>query len=380
MKKLLGIIAIALFGVAFSACATTNTTPVSLTSEQSLVSMAYLSSGMLSATNNESTALSFNLADDELEVEQELETVDEYLDLLKVCMENGATNFANISEKASDRVEYQFMIEVIVAGDTYLLYYNVDPASDEISGIFVIDGEEYQIVAYNNLDDKDDFEDDDEDEYEDEYENEDEYEDDDDAYEEDEDMAFTKLTTVTTDGESGATTEEATTTTTEENTSTDTVQPTTAVTTEENVTDPVSSEQKMTLVATNGDNRIEITYKVETEGDETETKFEIESLINGVEKDTSIEIKVERNEYKIEIEDGENQYEFKREVESDGIEYKLEYEVDGVEGEIKVTETTNDLGETVYVYEIEEEGKYKEVEIEEHDDDEDETTETSFKL
>lgn len=349
MKKLLGIIAIALFGVAFSACATTNS-QVTLSSEQSLVTMAYLSSGMLSNSTVSTTGLSQKLAEDELEVEEELETVNQYLDLLKGFMENGATGFANITEKESDRVEYTYMIDIVIASETYLLYYNVDQTTDEITGIFVIDEEEYQITAYNDLEDKDEFEDEDEEEFEEEDDDEEELEED--ELDEDEDMSFTKLSDVTT----------------EENDSDD--------------EDDEESEKKMTLIATNGENQIEMTYKVETENDETETKFEMESNINGVEKETSIEIKIEDNEYKIEIQDGDNQYEFKREVESEGIEYKLEYEVDGVEGEIKVTETTNELGETVYIYEIEEEGKEKEVEIEEEDDDdlEEETTETNFLL
>jgi hypothetical protein len=367
MKKLLGIMVIALMGLGFMACSTTSET-ITLSSEQSLASMAYLSGNMLKFNATEETNLAFNLSEETIEVEDELETVNEYLEMLKAFMENGASGFGSISEQASDRAEFEFMLTIVVAEQEYKLYYNVDAASSEISGIFLIDGEEYTITAYNDLDDSDEYED------EDEYENEDEDEDDEDEYEDEdeyddeeddneEDLSFTNLSAVTTESSSGATV-----TTESSNTETET---NVTETTESNSVN-VEKEHKMVLIARNGENYVEMTYKVETENKETETKFEMESYINGVEKEISIEIKIENNEYKIEIEDGDNSYEFKREVEGNGIEYKLEYEVNGVEGEIKILETENELGEKVYIYEIEEEGKYKEVEIDDDDDFEDE--------
>jgi hypothetical protein len=361
MKKLLGIMVIALMGLGFMACSTTSET-ITLSSEQSLASMAYLSGNMLKFNATEETNLAFNLSEETIEVEDELETVNEYLEMLKAFMENGATGFGSISEQASDRAEFEFMLTIVVAEQEYKLYYNVDPSNSEISGIFIIDGEEYTITAYNDLDDSDDFEDDDEfeDEDEDEYENEDEFENEED---DEEDLSFTNLSAVTTESTSEATTTIES-STTENNTN--------VIETTENNSVNEEKEHKMVLIARNGENYVEMTYKVETENKETETKFEMESYINGVEKEVSIEIKIENKEYKIEIEDGDNSYEFKREVEGNGIEYKLEYEVNGVEGEIKILETENELGEKVYIYEIEEEGKYKEVEIDDDDDFEDE--------
>lgn len=370
MKKLLGIMVITLMGLGFMACSTTSET-ITLSSEQSLASMAYLSGNMLSFNSSEETNLAFNLSEETIEVEDELETVNEYLELLKTFMENGATGFGSISEEASDRVEYEFMLTIVVAEQEYKLYYNVDATSSEIAGIFLIDGEEYTITAYNDLDDSGEFEDDDEfedEDDEDEFEDEDEFDDEDE--DDEEDLSFTKLSEVTTESTSSATETTENSNTSEEGT--------TQEETEVEDNDDEEKEQKMVLIATNGENYVEMTYKVETESDETETKFEMTSYINGVEKEVSIEIKLENNEYKIEIEDGDNSYEFKREVEDGGVKYKLEYEVNGVEGEIEIFETENELGEKVYIYEIEEEGKTKEVEIDddddfEDDDDEDET-------
>ncbi len=339
MKKLLSVLAIALLALGISACSVKEEKNV-LSSEQSLATMAYLSSNFLSLNNDSLTqSLSVNLADDEFEIDTELETVNEYLELLKSFMEDGASGFANITEEQSDREEYENMITITVVEDVYLLYYSVNSETKEISGIFIIDEEEYTITAFSYLDDSDDFYDDDDDDddmYEDDDDDDDDmYEDDDD---EDEDMAYTELSENTVFEE---------------------------------------SERKMVLIARNGDNYIEIEYKVEVEEDETETKFEMKTYINGVEKEIEIEIKIEDDEYKIEIQDGDNEYEFKREIEDDGIKYELEYKVNGVEGEIEIFETTNELGETIYTYKIEEEGRYKEIEIDDDDDDDDDIK-TSF--
>ncbi|MDT8336523.1 MAG: hypothetical protein RQ856_01695 [Candidatus Izemoplasmatales bacterium] len=359
MKKLLGIFVLAFMALGITACAATPTAGT-LSSEQSLASMAYLSSNFLSLNNDTtSNPLAFKLADETFEVEEELETVNEYLELLKAFMENGATEFAQLQEQASDRAEYTYMINITATEEVYVLYYNVDAETSEISGIFVINGEEYTIEAYNNLEDKEEFEDDDDDEDdEDEYDDEDGYEEDDNDEDDADDMSLTKMSDVTT-------TEEETTTTTEEEVTTDSTSGAT-------VGESDDSEKKMVLIARNGDNYIEMTYKVETEGEETKTKFEMKTFINDVEKEIVVEIKIENNEYKVEVQDGENTYDFKREVENDGVKYELKYEVNGIEGEIQILETTNDLGETVYIYEIEEEGKYKEVEMEDEDDDDDE--------
>ena len=351
MKKLLGIIFLGLAAITFTAC-TVTPAQEKLSSEESLASMAYLSANFLNlAGDSTASGLAVTLSDDDLEVEQELESINEYLELLKVFMENGATDFAAIEETASDRAEYTYMINITVVEEVYVLYYNVNAETSVISGIFVINGEEYTIQAYNNLEDKAEFEDDDDDDL---------YEDDDDEDDEDDedldDLSFKNLSEVTTES---ATTEE----------------PTTEIDGSSGVTTEVAAgnddeKEKMVLIATNGENTIKMTYKTETEDDEVETKFEMETMINGIEKEISIEIKVENKEYKVEVEDGDNSYEFKREIESDGIKYELEYQVNGVEGEIEIFESTNELGETVYTYEIEEEGKYKEVEIDDEDDSE----------
>ena len=354
MKKLLAVIAIAILGIGISACSVNETNQI-LTSEQSLVSMAYLSTSLLSMNDNSSSnALSNTLSDDQFEVDGELETVNEYLEMLKAFMENGAGDFASITEMDSDREMYTYMINISVMDQKFVLYYNIDQETNEISGIFVIGEEEYVIEVYDNLEDDDDdldVEDDD-----DLYEEDEEDEEDEDEGEEKDDMSFNLLTesteepTTEFDSTSGATVNESN-----------------------------DSERKMVLIARNGDNYIEMTYKVENEEDETETKFEMESFINGVENEIVIKIENEKDEYKVEIEDGDNYYEFKKEFEDEGIEYKLEYQVNGVEGEIKITETTDEFGETVYIYEIDEEGKYKEVEIDDDDDEEeDEVEDTKF--
>ena len=135
----------------------------------------------------------------------------------------------------------------------------------------------------------------------------------------------------------------------------------------------------MVLTAYNGDNFVQVTYKIEVEDDETETKFTLVSYIDGIEKEVFMKISVEEDEYKITIEEEGNEFTFKREVEDEETTYKLKYKVNGVEGEIKIIETVNDLGETVYEYKIKEGDVAKDVEKDEpghhSDDDEDEEDE-----
>ncbi len=131
----------------------------------------------------------------------------------------------------------------------------------------------------------------------------------------------------------------------------------------------------MVLTAYNGDNFVQVTYKIETDDEETETKFTLVSYIDGVEKEVFMKISIEEDEYKITIEEEGNEFTFKREVEDDGeITYKLKYKVNGVEGEIKITESINDLGETIYEYKIKEGDLEVDTERDEpdhHSDDED---------
>jgi hypothetical protein len=351
MKKIFGVIILGLIAIGFSACSMNGNDVTKLSSEESLSSMAYISANLLDL-NAAQTTTSLMLSDtDPLEVEEEIDEVNDYLVILKSFMENGSTNFGNIEVVESDRVLYENLINITVSGEVYSLYYNVDSVTDEVSGIFLIDDVEYEITAYNDLEDKDKFEADDDDDEED-FDN--ENDEDEEEFDNDDDDNDLEATTETDDEEDFDNDSDE-----EEDFDNDSD--------EEEFND--DNEEKMILIARNGKDYIEMTYKVETEEDEVESKFEMKSSINNEIKEVTIKIENEEDEYKVEIEDGNNYYEFKREVESDEIEYKLEYKVNGVEGEIKITETQDELGDTVYQYEIEEEGKSKEIEVDEDDED-----------
>ncbi len=437
MKKLLLLFLLGLSAIGFAGCNNVSVTPETLSSKDSLATLAYLSGNFLDMSfTQENQTVSYRLLsdittelEDETEVEDELDEINQYVDLLKAFMENGATDFASITDEVSDRLEYDNKISITVDEDVYVLYYSISN-TNQITGIFVIGDQEYQIQASNYLEDSDEFEqDDDFDDDDEEFDNEDEDEDEDDEFNDEDDDDNDELSFNVSDNRgildsvSGATTTETPTTeTSTESTTTEEVTTTTETTTESTTTDEVTStenittepnttteeettteevttteettsqfqetERKMELIATNGDDSIKITYKQANEENEAKTEFEIEKNINGIESEVSVQIKYEQNEYKVEIEDGDNSYEFKREMENGKTTYKLEYEVNGVEGEIKITETKNELGETVYQYKIEEEGKRKDIEKEEpwqkgHDEDhdeDDETEETSFIL
>lgn len=329
MKRLFALFVAALAMVTLSACTNDTTTMYdTLSSESAIASLSYLSAGFLHNQESQPTAsaLQFLAETDETEIEGELDDVNIYLDKLRAFIEGGADGFGSVQTEPSDRAEFAFKMVINVQDDVYVLYYNIDPITMEIDGLFVIDGVEYVIEGTNNLDDRDDFADDDD---EDDIDDEDEDEMDED---EDEDEEF---------------------------------------------------EQEMTLVATNGADVITITYEAERDATENTVEFYIVQVIGGVESEIEIEISEEADEYSIEIRDNDNEYEFSREVEDGETVYVLEYEVDGVEGEVTIYVSTNELGETVYTYEIEEEGKEsrsvdrKDPDDDDDDDEEEEETEES---
>lgn len=333
MKKLLIFIITLGFVVTLSACTTAELNNLKdmikndvLSSKESLATLSYLSGSFVDVDNNESVASSPRpLANtEETEIETELDQVNVYMDRLKEFMENGTDTFGSAVEEVSDNPLYAFKISFTVNEETYFIYYNVDVSTLEISGILVIGDVEYVIEVSNSLLDKSELENDEEDV---------------DTEDEDEDLEDLDL-------------------------------------------DSEESEQKMVLTAYNGNNFVQVTYKVETDDEETETKFELKSNIDGVERKVFMKISVEEDEFKIKIEEDGNEFTFKSEVEDDEAVYKLKYKVNDVEGEVKIIEKVNDLGETVYEYNIKEGNKSSKVEKVEPDyhndnDDDDEEEENN---
>ncbi len=347
MKKALIFIVTLGFVLTLSACTSADLDRLNdilnteaLSSKESLATLSYLSGSLLDVktedpvVNSGLIKLSAVLDTDETELEGELDVVNEYMDRLKELMDNGTDAFGNAVEEVSDNPDYAFMITFTVNEEDYIIYYNIDILTLEISGIMLIGDVEYVIEVSNTLSDNDALDnDDDDDEIDDEEQDTDGEEPDDD---DDDD-----------DSEEGN---------------------------QEEDLDDEETEQKMVLMAYNGDDFVKVIYKVETDDEETETKFTLESNIAGVTREVFMKISIEEDEYKITIEEDENEYTFKREVEDEETTYKLKYKVNGVEGEVKIIETVNDLGEIVYEYKISEGGKSSTVERDEpnhHSDDDD---------
>lgn len=293
MKKLITLMVGLGVVLTLSACTTTGSSSLSvLTSKESIATLSYLSGSLIDLDTTEPiVVIPTRLSDtEETEIETELDVINVYVDRLKELMENGTDSFGNAVEAVSDNPLYASMITFTVNEEVYVLYYNIDEVTFEITGILVMGDVEYTIEVSNSLLDKDDLDDDD------------------DLEEGDQDKNL----------------------------------------------DNEESERKMVLTAYNGDNYVVITYKSETEEDETTTKFHLVSYIDGIEKEVFLKISMEDNHYKIDIEENGNEFTFKKNVEDGVTVYKLKYEVNGVEGEIKIIEKTNDLGETVYEYQIKE--------------------------
>ena len=321
-----------------------------LSSEESLATLSYLSSGFLDSSTDPVVGTFAFLVDEETtEIEDELDEVNVYFDRLKGLIDNGVESFGSVTEELSDNELYEYKLTFTVNEEVYVIYYNLDDVTGEMTGIIVIGDVEYEFEVVDNMREY---------RYQEEEKNEQKEENEnasDNANKQGQDDEDDELDTEDDDELDDELDDEV-----------------------DDEEDDEEFETKMMLIAHNGDDYIKIMYKTEIEGDEVETKFDMEQSIAGVVKNISLKISMEEDEYKVRIFDGENTYTFKQETEDDGvIEYKLEYEVDGVRGFVLITETTDEFGEVVYEYKIQEAGRNRNVERERphydfDDDDEDE--------
>lgn len=433
MKKALILLVTLSLVFTFSACTTAELDSLKdlvngevLTSRESLATLTYLSGSLIDLDTTEETVVyvptRLSAGDTDTEIESEIDIVNEYMDRLKVFMDEGMDSFGSAVESISDNPMYDLMITFNVDEDVYVIYYNIDPVTFEISGVLLIGDVEYTIDVTNSLTDRDDLDNEN-------------IQDNDNVTNVDQLPVFTldelamytgangSTAYIAVDGvvydvtnefdngthngdQLGGTDATAIFATSPHSASIlsssqivgyleghepvleNNLTPTSNMDNEDDDMDNEDNddldsddendneqEEKMILTARNGDDFVRVTYKVESDNEETETKFELESFIDGIEKEVSMKISIEENEYKLTIEENENEFTFKRELEEDGeITYKLEYEVNGVEGEVKIKVRVNDLGETVYEYSIEEGNVTKDIEKDEpdHHSDEDE--------
>lgn len=439
MKKIMVLILGLFISVGIVACnSTLGLTINEYSSTESLATLSYLSGAFLSAEQTEAEPMAFNLATslDDIEIDSEMETVNEYFTMLKGFIENGPENFGQVQTETSLREGFQYQLTIQVDSYHYVLYYNINSLA-EMTGLLVIDGVEYEITVVSNMSDFLDLG-------------------------QGEQVTTESPTTDEIRTEEATTTEEVMTTdevTTEEAT----IAPTTEVETEApTTTEPAAdtttteapttfddssgassqsfntdqpliqllsdddydfedeeetefddedeteiddedqteiddedeteiddedefddSEQKMVLIATNGEDVIKLTYKVEEEDSESQTKLTVEKTIAGVTSEVEIKIIVEDNEYKVKVDDGVAKYSLKAETEDDGsTSYKIQYSIGEVDGQIKVIETTDEFGNTVYEYQLKEKGEdyhYKFNDFRDNDDDDDEIVDTEEK-
>lgn len=140
------------------------------------------------------------------------------------------------------------------------------------------------------------------------------------------------------------------------------------------------TELQIKLKASNGNDYIEIEYKIESD-DEIERKYEIKQNINGIYKEKEIKVEFGETETKVEITENEDSYELKSEVEEGQLVYKLEYKIGESEGEVTIIPFEDEFGNITYQYIIDEGDYHKEIELEDPDEEEeDESEDTSSPL
>jgi len=302
MKKILSLIVAVTIVFALAGCKTNDSDNETLSSKETLATLSYLSGGFLDSDPTENMSGDFTLSSEEFAqlttTEEDDETeIEEEIDQVNVYMHRLKTFMNNGTDSFGSAVEQESDNE---------LY--------EFMLTFTIDEEEY--VIYYNVDEEG------------------------------------TITGILLIGEVEYTIEAV-------NTLEDKLQLGDGEG-EEEQEEESDTEHKMVLIATNGDDSIEVTYKVEEEG--AETKFNMVKNINGVQTTAFLKISNEDNEHKIVVRENENEYAFKREQEEEGMVYKLQYQVNGVEGEVRITETTDEEGQVMYQYRIKEGNKEVDVE------------------
>lgn len=367
MKKILFIGTALLFAFTLSGCADgtddgiidnnlDDTNVEELGSEESLATLSYLSAGFLDFSNDTVVASNFALMsfteEEPTVIEGELDEVNIYIDRLKVLIDGGLDNFGSVNEEASDNELYEFKLTFTVNEEVYIIYYNIDVETSEMTGVIVIGDVEYEFDVLDNIN-----------QYEHNTENKPE------KANENADNGNGKNddNEELDDDDTEANVEES-----ENDEDLDTEENDDDLDSEEN-------ETKMVLVATNGTDTIKIIYKTEVEDGESTIKFYVEQTIDGITKEVTLKITEEENETVVKVKDGEDEYSFKREVEEEGVVYKLQYEVDGVKGMVKITEITDEEGNITYDYFIQEAGRERHKQQQEpksdgFDDDEDDST------
>ncbi|WP_052591358.1 hypothetical protein [Paracholeplasma brassicae] len=327
---------------------------VSLSSKESMSFSTYLGTSFLAAGTNQTVSTkevrlrSFTQSDT-LTLESELDEVNEYFDKLKVFMDQGVDNVLNVSEVPSTREGYDFEVTYNIDGLTYTIYYSM--VTEEVLPEEAVTTDETDPVVEENDDDAlvEEDDDDDIDEIDDDAVVE---EDDDDDIDEIDDEQFFEINgLIVIDGVEfileGAR--------------------------------EIEDDEVKTWFKTQDFNRSGDYVHVISKVEDDEQKFDIRTSVNGVETRTRIKFEQddEETEVDLRVENGETEsrYKFKKETEDGVTFYKFQYEIGNVKGQVKVFETTDELGNVTYTYKVQENGKQKDIERggrhHEHDDHED---------
>lgn len=151
MKKAIAIVLLLVGAITLTSC-TTDEAEVNvlegLSERESIATMAYLSTGLLNFSEPivaDATSIMFLTDTEELEIDEEMDEVNQYMEQLRVFLDEGSNNFGNVVELESDDEAYGFMIEFTVRGELYVVYYNVDEVTGEYTGIIIIGDVTYEL-------------------------------------------------------------------------------------------------------------------------------------------------------------------------------------------------------------------------------------------
>lgn len=153
MKKLIVFTFALLLTFVLSGCNSETEEQITLNSEESFVTLSYLSGALIDLDSSATTAVP--VANEQTSIDGELDTVNEYMDSLKALIDNGTQSFGDVSEEESDNELYDYMITFTVTEIQYTIYYNVNIDTGIITGVLIIDDVEYIIEATNTLEDSD---------------------------------------------------------------------------------------------------------------------------------------------------------------------------------------------------------------------------------
>lgn len=169
MRKVLQFVTVISFIVLLFGCGSTAISEKPMAFDSSVASMSYISSGFVEAeialTDSDSPdtyntiylsrTWTYDKPQTTTSFEGELDYINIYMDKLKIFMDDGFDSIQVENTNESDKDEYDYMFSYSVESESFIVYYNIDEDTLNVSGILISDGYEYDLEVTDNTETED---------------------------------------------------------------------------------------------------------------------------------------------------------------------------------------------------------------------------------